>query len=88
MKAGPVSVQCAVHVLFKVTTLCAEGVLQAEKDFNLPQHPEIPGVPNLQVPFLANFVNAQSKSFLSLHSMRDQVLLAIARKRLLTGRVF
>jgi small subunit ribosomal protein S10e len=27
----------------------AEGVLQAEKDFNLKEHPEIPGVPNLQV---------------------------------------
>ena len=27
----------------------AEGVLQAEKDFNLPVHPEIEGVPNLQV---------------------------------------
>lgn len=26
-----------------------EGVLFAEKDFNLPEHPEIPGVPNLQV---------------------------------------
>lgn len=29
--------------------LFKEGVLQAEKDFNLPEHPEIPGVPNLQV---------------------------------------
>lgn len=28
---------------------CAEGVLYAEKDFNLAEHPEIPGVPNLQV---------------------------------------
>lgn len=27
----------------------AEGVLYAEKDFNLDQHPEIEGVPNLQV---------------------------------------
>lgn len=27
----------------------AEGVLQAEKDFNLEQHPEIEGVPNLHV---------------------------------------
>lgn len=27
----------------------AEGVLYAEKDFNLPEHPEIPGIPNLQV---------------------------------------
>jgi hypothetical protein len=27
----------------------AEGVLYAEKDFNLAAHPEIPGVPNLQV---------------------------------------
>lgn len=26
-----------------------EGVLYAEKDFNLDQHPEIEGVPNLQV---------------------------------------
>ncbi|MEW5302222.1 MAG: hypothetical protein WDW36_005025 [Sanguina aurantia] len=26
-----------------------EGVLQAEKDYNLKEHPEIPGVPNLQV---------------------------------------
>lgn len=30
-------------------TCAAEGVLQAEKDFNLKEHPEIPGVPNLQV---------------------------------------
>ena len=29
--------------------LFKEGVLFAEKDFNLPEHPEIPGVPNLQV---------------------------------------
>ncbi|PNW79326.1 hypothetical protein CHLRE_09g411100v5 [Chlamydomonas reinhardtii] len=29
--------------------LFKEGVLQAEKDFNLKEHPEIPGVPNLQV---------------------------------------
>lgn len=29
--------------------LFKEGVLQAEKDYNLPEHPEIPGVPNLQV---------------------------------------
>lgn len=28
--------------------LCAEGVLYAEKDFNLPKHPEI-DVPNLEV---------------------------------------
>ncbi len=28
---------------------CTEGVLQAEKDFNLKEHPEIAGVPNLQV---------------------------------------
>ena len=28
---------------------CAEGVLQAEKDFNLASHPEIEGIPNLQV---------------------------------------
>lgn len=27
----------------------AEGVLFAEKDFNLAEHPEIPGIPNLQV---------------------------------------
>ncbi len=27
----------------------AEGVLYAEKDFNLAKHPEIPDVPNLQV---------------------------------------
>lgn len=27
----------------------AEGVLQAEKDFNLASHPEIEGIPNLQV---------------------------------------
>ncbi len=27
----------------------AEGVLYAEKDFNLKEHPDIPGVPNLQV---------------------------------------
>lgn len=27
----------------------AEGVLYAEKDFNLPSHPEIEGVPNLEV---------------------------------------
>ena len=27
----------------------AEGVLYAEKDFNLAEHPDIPGVPNLQV---------------------------------------
>ena len=30
----------------------AEGVLQAEKDFNLASHPEIEGVPNLQVRFI------------------------------------
>ncbi len=29
--------------------MSAEGVLYAEKDFNLEQHPEIEGVPNLQV---------------------------------------
>jgi len=29
--------------------LFREGVLYAEKDFNLPEHPEIPGIPNLQV---------------------------------------
>ena len=29
--------------------LLAEGVLYAEKDFNLAEHPEIEGVPNLQV---------------------------------------
>lgn len=29
----------------------AEGVLQAEKDFNLASHPEIEGIPNLQVQF-------------------------------------
>jgi small subunit ribosomal protein S10e len=29
--------------------ICAEGVLQAQKDFNLPEHPDIEGVPNLQV---------------------------------------
>ncbi|KAK9807505.1 hypothetical protein WJX72_001097 [[Myrmecia] bisecta] len=29
--------------------LFKEGVLFAEKDFNLAEHPEIPGVPNLQV---------------------------------------
>lgn len=29
--------------------LFKEGVLQAEKDFNLASHPEIEGVPNLQV---------------------------------------
>ncbi|PNH11632.1 40S ribosomal protein S10-2, partial [Tetrabaena socialis] len=29
--------------------LFKEGVLQAEKDYNLPEHAEIPGVPNLQV---------------------------------------
>ena len=28
--------------------MCAEGVLYAEKDFNLPKHPEI-DVPNLEV---------------------------------------
>lgn len=27
----------------------AEGVLYAEKDFNLPAHPELPEIPNLQV---------------------------------------
>ena len=27
----------------------AEGVLYAEKDFNLPGHPELPDIPNLQV---------------------------------------
>ncbi len=27
----------------------AEGVLYAEKDFNLAQHPELPEIPNLQV---------------------------------------
>eukprot|EP00798_Chlamydomonas_sp_ICE-L_P011381 gene11381-12081_t len=29
--------------------LFKEGVLQAEKDFNLPKHPELESVPNLQV---------------------------------------
>jgi small subunit ribosomal protein S10e len=29
--------------------LFKEGVLYAEKDFNLPEHPEIPGVTNLEV---------------------------------------
>jgi len=29
--------------------LFKEGVLVAKKDFNLPQHPEIEGIPNLQV---------------------------------------
>ena len=29
--------------------LFKEGVLVAKKDFNLPAHPDIPGVPNLQV---------------------------------------
>ena len=29
--------------------LTAEGVLYAEKDFNLAEHPEIKSVPNLQV---------------------------------------
>lgn len=29
--------------------VAAEGVLQAEKDFNLASHPEIEGIPNLQV---------------------------------------
>lgn len=28
---------------------CAEGVLYAEKDFNLPAHPELPDIPNLQI---------------------------------------
>ncbi len=28
---------------------CAEGVLYAEKDFNLKDHPELPGVKNLYV---------------------------------------
>ena len=32
-----------------LTAACAEGVLYAEKDFNLSEHPEIPGIPNLQV---------------------------------------
>lgn len=27
----------------------AEGVLYAEKDFNLEKHPEMEGIPNLQV---------------------------------------
>lgn len=27
----------------------AEGVLFAEKDFNLPEHPEVEGVSNLEV---------------------------------------
>ena len=31
----------------------AEGVLQAEKDFNLASHPEIEGIPNLQVSSLS-----------------------------------
>ncbi len=29
--------------------LFKEGILYAEKDFNLPEHPEIPGVSNLEV---------------------------------------
>ena len=32
-----------------VWSAAAEGVLYAEKDFNLQEHPEIPGVSNLQV---------------------------------------
>ena len=33
----------------RVCFAAAEGVLYAEKDFNLQEHPEIPGVSNLQV---------------------------------------
>lgn len=43
----------ALLAVVHVTHLCdfcsAEGVLQAEKDFNLASHPEIEGIPNLQV---------------------------------------
>ncbi len=39
------NVQCADRLCYD----CAEGVLFAEKDFNLKEHPEIPGVSNLQV---------------------------------------
>ena len=37
------------HLLRCVWSSTAEGVLYAEKDFNLQEHPEIPGVSNLQV---------------------------------------
>jgi small subunit ribosomal protein S10e len=33
----------------RVPCFIAEGVLYAEKDFNLAEHPEIKEVPNLQV---------------------------------------
>lgn len=35
--------------MFDSLGFCAEGVLFAKKDFNLPQHPLVEGVPNLQV---------------------------------------
>lgn len=37
------------HTINDVYRWGAEGVLFAEKDFNLAEHPEIEGVPNLQV---------------------------------------
>jgi len=36
-------------VSFPCVPRCSEGVLQAEKDFNLESHPEIESVPNLHV---------------------------------------
>lgn len=39
-----------MHCIVGLTAAgCVEGVLYAEKDFNLPAHPEIKDVPNLQV---------------------------------------
>lgn len=41
----------------------AEGVLTAVKDYNLPEHPDVPGVPNLQVIKLMQ--SLKSKEFVS-----------------------
>ena len=45
----PLRVTAYVCVVSIECVPLAEGVLYAEKDFNLQEHPEIPGVSNLQV---------------------------------------
>ena len=44
-----VHMQEEMLVRLSMAMAVAEGVLQAEKDFNLASHPEIEGIPNLQV---------------------------------------
>ena len=43
---GPAPPQMAMAVVQDTTQ---HAVIYAKKDFNLPAHPDIPGVPNLQV---------------------------------------